>query len=90
MCHGTKKTKVQHQQWDRNCEKITVIVTICADGTSLPPAVLFKGQAFQVKCALQKHHKSNMCNSSCMSTHCGFTSLGYSKKGWTDWEIGIE
>ena len=31
-----------------------------------------------------------MCNSSCMSTHCAFTSLGYSKKGWTDGEIGVE
>ena len=25
-----------------------------------------------------------------MSTHCAFTSLGYSKKGWTDGEIGVE
>ena len=40
---GPKGKKVQHQQQDGNCENITVIVTICADGTSLPPAVLFKG-----------------------------------------------
>jgi len=26
---------------------ITVVVVICADGTSLPPAVIFKGECFQ-------------------------------------------
>ena len=40
-------------------ENITVIVTICADGTSLPPAVLFKGQAFQVKWAQDNPTKAS-------------------------------
>ena len=26
-----------------------VIVTVCADGSSTPPTVILKGQAFQVK-----------------------------------------
>jgi hypothetical protein len=38
----------QYQQRDGTRENITVIVTICADGTSTPPAVIFKGQAYQV------------------------------------------
>jgi hypothetical protein len=29
-------------------ENTTVIVTICADGTSIPPTVIFKGAAYQV------------------------------------------
>lgn len=46
---GRAGRNVQYQQKDGNRENITVIVTICADGTSLPPAVIFKGKAFQVK-----------------------------------------
>jgi hypothetical protein len=40
--------KVQHQQRSGGRENITVIVTICADGTSLPPAVIFKGEGYQM------------------------------------------
>lgn len=39
----------RYQLRDGNRENITVIVTICADGTTTPPATIFKGQAFQVK-----------------------------------------
>jgi hypothetical protein len=46
---GGKKSGPQYQQRDGNRENITVIVTVCADGTSIPPAVIFKGQGFQVK-----------------------------------------
>lgn len=46
---GGKGAGPHYQQRDGNRENITVIVTICADGTSTPPAVIFKGQAFQVK-----------------------------------------
>jgi hypothetical protein len=56
---GPKGKKVQHQQRDGNRENITVIATICADGTSLPPAVLFKGQAFQVKWAQDNPMKAS-------------------------------
>lgn len=44
-----KGKKVQHQQQKGTRENITVIVTICADGTALPPAVIFKGQGYLVK-----------------------------------------
>jgi hypothetical protein len=38
-----------YQQRGGTRENITIIVTICADGTSTPPAVIFKGNAYQVK-----------------------------------------
>jgi hypothetical protein len=44
---GPKGKKVQHQQRSGDRENITVMVAICADGTSLPPAVIFKGESFQ-------------------------------------------
>jgi len=46
---GARKAGPQYPQRGGNRENITVIVTICADGTTTPPAVIFKGQAFQVK-----------------------------------------
>jgi hypothetical protein len=46
---GSLKPGPQYQQCDRNWENITVIVTVCADGTSSPPAVIFKGQGYQAK-----------------------------------------
>lgn len=45
---GARKNGPQYQQRDGVRENITVIVTICADGTSTPPAVIFEGQAYQV------------------------------------------
>jgi len=46
---GPAKAKIQHQQRSGNRENITVLPTICADGTSLPPTVIYKGEAFQTK-----------------------------------------
>lgn len=45
---GVAGERIQHQQRSGNRENITVIVTICADGTSLAPAVIFKGEHYQV------------------------------------------
>lgn len=39
----------QYQQRTGSRENITVIVSICADGTAEPPAVILKGNAYQVK-----------------------------------------
>ena len=44
---GPAGQKVQHQQGSGERENITVLVTICADGTSIPPAVIYKGEAYQ-------------------------------------------
>ena len=45
--YGKPTKKFQHQQRSGEQENITVIVTVCADGSSLPPAVIFKGKNFQ-------------------------------------------
>lgn len=46
---GGHKPGPQYQQRDGIRENVTVIVTICADGTSTPPAVIFKGKGYQVQ-----------------------------------------
>ncbi|KAF9218855.1 hypothetical protein BS17DRAFT_719420, partial [Gyrodon lividus] len=43
---GSAEKKTQYQQWDSNCENITIMVTICADGDKIPPIVIYKGQSF--------------------------------------------
>ncbi|KAF5377981.1 hypothetical protein D9615_006719 [Tricholomella constricta] len=71
---GPAGAKVQHQQRSGDRENITVLPTICADGTYLAPVTIYKGDGFQVKWC-----QENPLNS----------SLGYSKKGYTDGEIGV-
>lgn len=46
---GGAGKRIQHQQKTGNRENITVMVTICADGTTVPPAVIFKGTKYLVK-----------------------------------------
>ena len=45
---GTRKGP-HYQQWSGNRKNITVLVAICADGLSLPPAIIFKGKGFLTK-----------------------------------------
>ncbi|THV02099.1 hypothetical protein K435DRAFT_817878 [Dendrothele bispora CBS 962.96] len=70
---GAKGTKVQQQQRSGDRENITVIVTICGDGTSTTPGVIYKGEGFQAK-----WKQDNPLN----------CSLGYQKKGYTNDTIG--
>ncbi|KAF5354762.1 hypothetical protein D9756_005505 [Leucocoprinus leucothites] len=72
---GPAGESIQHQQRSGDRENITIIVTICADGTSILPAVIFKGQAFRTSWL-----QNNPLNA----------SIGHSLKGYTDGEIGIE
>jgi hypothetical protein len=46
---GGAGKKTQHQRGDGSRENTTVIVTICPDGSYLKPAVIFKGQAYNVR-----------------------------------------
>lgn len=46
---GGRRKGPHYQQIGGSRENTTVIVTICADGTSTAPAIIFKGQAFQAK-----------------------------------------
>ena len=52
---GTEKvvggcgTKTQHKQGSADRENVTAIVTICTDGTTLHPTIIYKGQNFMKK-----------------------------------------
>ena len=46
---GARGTKIQHQQGSANRENVTALVTICADGTSVMPMIIFKGKNFMEK-----------------------------------------
>ena len=41
---GRRGAKLQHKAGSANRENVTVLVTICADGTALKPTIVFKGQ----------------------------------------------
>ena len=41
---GHRGAKGQHKISSANRENVTTLVTICADGTSLKPTIIFKGQ----------------------------------------------
>ena len=88
---GSKGQKVHYQQIGGSRENITVIETICADGTCIPPTVIFKGSAHMVG-----WKQNNPANAMfvCFFFEFQFSNflfrLGYSKKGWTNGEIGVE
>jgi hypothetical protein len=46
---GRRGTKTQHKRGGGDKENVTVIVTICTDGTVLRPTIIFKGQEIQKK-----------------------------------------
>ena len=46
--------KTQKTQCDGNKGNVTIMATICANGTTVPPVVIFKGQYF-----LEKWHQDN-------------------------------
>lgn len=46
---GRRGTKSQHKSGGANRENVTVLVTICADGTTLRPTIIFKGKNFLKK-----------------------------------------
>lgn len=46
---GRTGKKIQYQQQGGSRENITVLVTIGADGSALPPAILFAGKGYLVK-----------------------------------------
>ena len=58
---GGHGKKVQHQIRGVDRENTTVICTICADGTSIPPMVIFKGTTFRVKWLEQNNPLGSSC-----------------------------
>ena len=45
---GPPGRKIQHDQADGNREMVTVVNTICADGTYLKPIIVYKGKNFLI------------------------------------------
>ncbi|KIJ25875.1 hypothetical protein M422DRAFT_138824, partial [Sphaerobolus stellatus SS14] len=72
---GHRGTKVQHKQGTANRENVTVLVTICGDGTFIPPTIIFKGKKIQ-----QGWNKDNI-------THAFFAC---SPNGWADGELALK
>ncbi|KAF8834320.1 hypothetical protein BDN67DRAFT_915183, partial [Paxillus ammoniavirescens] len=72
---GAAKRNIQHQQRDGNRETTTVMVTICADGQSIAPTVIYKGKVFSTNW----HQDNDLCAS---------YKIGHSPKGWTDGVVG--
>ena len=44
---GERGTKTQHKQGGADRKNVTVVVTICTDGTTIQPLVIFKGKNLQ-------------------------------------------
>jgi hypothetical protein len=86
---GVKGKQAQHQQHSGDRENITVIVTICGDGTSTVPAVIFKGEGYQAswKQIILPMHREQHVIFACGAL-TSYNRLGYSKKGYTNGEIG--
>jgi len=52
---GPPGQKIQHDQADGNWEMVTVVNTICADGTYLKPIVVYKGKNFLIRWTEQEN-----------------------------------
>jgi len=99
--HGEKEhvfglcmKEVPYQQHLGTCKNITVICTICADGSTIPPAVIFKGSTYNVKWGENNPLKVSFVISFTLIINSlipyYLNSLGFKKKGWTNSKIGIE
>ena len=54
---GARGTKTQHKQGGADRENVTGIITICADGSTINPMIIFKGKNF-----MQKWNNNNVAN----------------------------
>ena len=46
---GCQGTKTQHKQGNANHGNVTVLMTVCADGSTVKPLIIFKGKSFMAK-----------------------------------------
>ncbi|KZW00817.1 DDE-domain-containing protein, partial [Exidia glandulosa HHB12029] len=72
---GGKKKSVQHRQGSNNRELVSLITTICADGSALKPTVIFKGSNLM----------STWIQDNPLAAH-----VGMSEKGYANNVIGIK
>src|SRR5258708_39734254 len=71
---GKSKSKQHKMQQSGSKEMVTVMVTICANGSNMPLVVIFKGQYF-----LEKWYQENPIAAACVSDHADIyrTTLTY-------------
>jgi hypothetical protein len=86
---GPAGAKIQHQQRSGNRENITVLPTICTDGTSVPPIVIYKGEAFQMKWLQDNPLDAIFDDKFCLKEANYHIRMGYQKKGYTSGEIAV-
>jgi hypothetical protein len=78
---GPRGAQTQHQQSDGGRENTTVIVTICAVGTSLSPVVIFKGKGYQVKWLQDNPLEASCVKEFEIGTHSDEMALQYCLSG---------
>jgi hypothetical protein len=90
---GSSVNSTHHLTCNETCESVTVIETICANGSTIPPTVIFKGQGFmkawggpennpidaQYVISIKKH----------WSLALSIYSICHSDKGYTDNVLGL-
>ncbi|KAJ2921055.1 hypothetical protein H1R20_g16039, partial [Candolleomyces eurysporus] len=78
---GARGTKTQHKQGGADRENVTAVVTICTDGGTVPPLLIFKGKNVQ-----ETWVQGNTINARVASVPHG---VACSNRGWTDGQIGL-
>jgi len=89
---GEQGVKNQHLQGGADCENVTALITICADGTVLHPSIIIKAKNF-----MSSWGNDNVSGASKVLTsflgeilihecRCRFM---YSENGWTDGELAM-
>lgn len=70
---GRKGAKVQHKQVATDRQNTTVIVTICADGSTVRPCVILKGKNF-----MSKWGENNVSGASCVHVFTSHPQISFS------------
>ena len=74
-----KEKRITGASQDGNREFITLIASICADGSHLPPALIYKGESYDLQDTWLDEFDD--------STHHAFFAC--SKNGWSDDTLGL-
>jgi hypothetical protein len=77
---GLKSKRIAGASQDGNREFITLIASICADGSSLPPALIYQGETYDLRDTWLDDFDD--------STQRAFFAC--SKNGWSDDTLGLE
>jgi DDE superfamily endonuclease len=81
--------KTVHQVEDGSRELVTVIECVCADGSAIPPSVVYKGARRDLEWG-----RNNPCDARhvlplhTITSADTLSSISHSPKGWTDRELG--